>query len=260
MDAAVNGATSSTYALTDGDEDKAIRVRVSFTDDGDNEETLTSAATAAVAAKPDSPATGAPTVDGTAQVGETLTADVSGIADDDGLGNATFSYQWLAGDADIAGATGSSYTLASSDEGKAIKVRVSFTDDAGNEETLTSAATASVAAVPVPLTAQFRDTPGSHDGQAEFTFELRFSEHFGLGYKKLRDHAFTVTGGDVTNARRLEQGSNVRWEIKVKPDGDADVTVVLPQTTKCEDRGAICTGDGRKLSNRTELAVKGPGG
>ena len=91
-----------------------------------------------------SPATGAPGITGTAQVGETLTADTSGIADADGLDNATFSYQWLADDADIQGATGSAYTLQDSDEGKAVTVKVSFTDDAGNGETLTSAATAAV--------------------------------------------------------------------------------------------------------------------
>ena len=45
-------------------------------------------------------AAGAPTIAGTARVGETLTADTSGISDADGLGNATFSYQWLADDAD----------------------------------------------------------------------------------------------------------------------------------------------------------------
>ena len=78
-----------------------------------------------------SPATGAPTITGTAQVGETLTADTSGVADADGLSNASFSYQWQAGGADISGATGSTYTLADADEGKATSVKVSFTDDAG---------------------------------------------------------------------------------------------------------------------------------
>ena len=94
--------------------------------------------------EPNSPATGAPTITGTAQVGETLTADTSGIADGDGLDNVSFAYQWVADDTDIAGATGSSYTLVAADAGKAIKVRVSFTDDEGNDETLTSAATAAV--------------------------------------------------------------------------------------------------------------------
>ena len=54
-------------------------------------------------------------------------------------------YQWLADDTDIAGATGLTYTLVAEDEGKAITVQVSFTDDADNEETLTSEATAAVA-------------------------------------------------------------------------------------------------------------------
>ena len=37
------------------------------------------------------PATGTPTISGTLQVGETLTADTSGIADADGLDKYTFS-------------------------------------------------------------------------------------------------------------------------------------------------------------------------
>ena len=144
-DTDIAGATGSTYTLTDSEESKAIEVQVSFTDDADNEETLTSAATAAVAAKPNSPATGAPTISGTAQVGETLTANTSGVADADGLGSVQYEYQWLADDTDIAGATGSTYTLTDSEESKAITVKVSFTDDADNEETLTSVATTAVA-------------------------------------------------------------------------------------------------------------------
>ena len=151
------------------------------------------------------PATGAPTIGGTSQVGQTLTADTSGIADGDGLDNAAFAYQWLADDVDIAGATGSSYTLVAAYAGKAIRVRVSFTDDEGNAEMRTSAATSAVAAAPMPLVAQFLDTPSSHDGRTAFTFELRFSEEFELSYVTLRDHAFTVTGGVVTGARRMDR-------------------------------------------------------
>ena len=95
-----------------------------------------------------SPATGAPVITGTAQVGETLTADVSGIADEDGLTNTEFAHQWQADGADISGATDSTYTLTDVEEGKAISVTVTFTDDAGNEETITSAATELVEAKP----------------------------------------------------------------------------------------------------------------
>ena len=147
-DSDISGATNATYTLVTDDEGKAIKVQVGFTDDEGNEETLTSAATAAVAAKPNSPATGAPTIDGTVQVGETLTANTSGIADIDGLSNVQYEYQWLADDSDISGATNATYTLVTDDEGKAIKVQVGFTDDEGNEETLTSAATGAVDARP----------------------------------------------------------------------------------------------------------------
>ena len=92
-----------------------------------------------------SPATGQPTIRDTAKIGQTLTADVSGISDADGLANVTYSYQWLSSrDTEIAGATSSTYTVAATDVGETIKVRVSFTDDAGYDETLTSEATAAV--------------------------------------------------------------------------------------------------------------------
>ena len=154
-DAEINGATASTYTLVAADAGKAIKVRVSFTDDAGNDEELTSAAMGAVATAPppsNNPATGAPTITGAAQVGETLTAVTTGISDDDGLGNATFAYQWLADNAEINGATASTYTLVAADAGKAIRVRVSFTDDAGNDEELASAVTGAVAAAPPPNT------------------------------------------------------------------------------------------------------------
>ena len=113
-----------------------------------------------------------------------------------------------------------------------------------------------------PLTASVSAVPGSQSG--EFTFELRFSEtpRKKFSYKIMRDHAFTVTGGQVTKARRLVPRSNVGWEIHVQPDGDGDgtVTIVLPATTDCTAEGAICTQDGRKLSNRLEITVQGPAG
>ena len=91
---------------------------VSFTDDAGNAETLTSAATAEVAPRPNSPATGLPVISGTARVGETLTANTAGIADADGLDDVSFSYRWLADDADISGATGVTYTLADERRGE----------------------------------------------------------------------------------------------------------------------------------------------
>ena len=259
-DADIPGARSSTYTVSDSDVGQTIRVRVDFTDDAGNEESLTSAATAEVAPRPNNAATGAPTISGTAQVDETLTASTSGIADADGLDNVSYSYQWIAGDADISGAGGSTYTVRDADIGKIIKVRVSFTDDAGNAETLTSQATDVVSGPPAaPLTASLANETTFHNGTDSFTFELRFSDEVKLSYKTLRDHSLTVTGGTVTKAQRMDKPSNIHWRITVEPDSSADMTVVLPATEDCDDQGAICTEDCRRLSNRLELTVSGPG-
>ena len=112
------------------------------------------------------------------------------------------------------------------------------------------------------LTASVSVVPESHDGSTVFTFELRFSEtpRKRFSYKIMRDRAFTVTGGEVTGARRLVPTSNVGWEIHVRPDGNGPVTIVLPVTTDCTAEGAICTEDRRPLSNRLEITVPAPGG
>ena len=232
-----------------------------------------------------SPATGWPGIIGTVRVGETLTATTDYIEDEDGLTGAVFNYQWVRSGTDIEAAASSTYTLTDADEGMALTVRVSFTDDAGNEESLLSNAVLASPPLtlptpktslestekreakgaqepaPAPLTAAIHDKPESHNGQAAFKFELRFSQEFPLSYVTLRDHAFTATGGKVAGARRLDGNSdtpNIRWEISVSPDSSADVTVELPVTTDCEAQGAICTDDGTMLSSPLKFIVKGP--
>ena len=101
------------------------------------------------------PASGA-AISGRAQAGSTLTAPAARIRDADGLDDAEFSYQWIrvdgADETDIDAATRSAYTLGADDVGKRVRVRVSFTDDRLNEETVTSPAfpmTGTVRAAPV---------------------------------------------------------------------------------------------------------------
>ena len=147
-DTDVSGATAETYVLGTDDLEHSIKVRVSFTDDDGYTETVTSKATAVVVVPPNVAPTGLPTITGTAEEGETLNADTSDIADDNGLTNVAFSHQWVRSadetDTDIADATGSTYIVTSADAGSAISVRASFTDDDGYLETVTSKATASV--------------------------------------------------------------------------------------------------------------------
>ncbi|WP_404307819.1 DUF4347 domain-containing protein [Neorhodopirellula lusitana] len=87
-------------------------------------------------------ATGAPVIQGALDVASTLTADTSGVVDQDGI--ASISYQWLRDGVDIAGATNSTYDLVLSDEGSQFQVRIQVTDNDSEVQTLDSATTATV--------------------------------------------------------------------------------------------------------------------
>ncbi|QRM30323.1 peroxidase family protein [Microvirga sp. VF16] len=90
-------------------------------------------------------ATGAPTLSGTENV---LTANTDAIADLNGLG--TFSFQWEFSNnlgatwTPINGATQRNYTVPDNRVGQFIRVVVSFTDDAGNQESVASVMTARI--------------------------------------------------------------------------------------------------------------------
>ena len=251
------------------DSDEAVTVRLPETTDCDasgaictgDGRGLSQALSATIAGPPESntAATGTPAIGGTPQVGEELTASTSGISDADGLDTARFGYQWIRADTDIGGATGATYTPVAADEGTRLKVRVSFTDDAGNDESLTSAATDAVAARPEPLTASFEGMPAEHAGHGSFSFRVAFSEGISVSYKTVRDASFTVTGGDVTAARRVDKRRDL-WKITIEPDSAAAVSVRLPETTDCDASGAICTGDGGPLSHSLSATVAGPVG
>ena len=259
----IYGATASTYTLTASEGGQTIRVRVSFTDDAENQESLTSAATAAVAAKPNTPATGAPAISGTPRVGETLTASTSDIADQDGLTNVSYSYQWMADEVDIDGITGSSYTLTSNEQGKTVRVQVTFTDDADNAESLTSEATVAVAAALPELTASlplsgFQSSRHLGEGdrpQVIVAFSLPVAS-----FEKTTP-SVSLTGATVSSVRRhQEDGLENAWIFFLDPDGNDDIVFSLVAGQPC-DSGGICTGDGTTLSAAPEPRVlPGPEG
>ena len=110
---------------------------------------------------------------------------------------------------------------------------------------------------PTPLTAQFQDMPEFHDGEERFRIRILFSEDIGISYETLRDHVLTVTGGDVVNAGRVD-GRNDLSTVIIEPDSGYDVEISLPPTTDCASQGAICVGDGKRLSNAISALVPGP--
>ena len=348
-------------------------------------------------------AAGAPTITGTPQVGAELTTSTSGISDVDGLANADFAYQWIRADGDISGATGSTYTIVAADEDERLKVRISFSDDAGSAESLTSAAMAPVWPAPAnppledgeeellsatmtlgwhqfplwvsgygrvrgesfgemdvtsfedggatyiidaflvnsrgvfglatgstrpdasglvaywngyrisgleaytsnsgrsppmlmgrtpqpsteysryegeasdgirvavslrragppdeaPLTAEFRDMPETHDGESTFTLRIAFSEPLSwMNGRRLREDVVAVAGGRATSASRVNRRRDL-WELTVEPDSPSDVTVTVAAGAACGTPAAVCTKDGRALSETISATVRGPAG
>ena len=109
------------------------------------------------------------------------------------------------------------------------------------------------------LTASFEGVPEAHDGETAFRVRVAFSEGINISYKTVRDASFTVTGGEVTQASRVDRRRDL-WKTTIAPDADEAVTVRLPETTDCGASGAICTGDGRGLSHALSATVAGPVG
>ena len=90
-------------------------------------------------------ATGKPAITGTPQVGQTLTAGLGTIADAEDLPSTVFplgySFQWVrvaGGTETNVGTNSRTYPPLAADEGSTIRVDVSFTDGAGNVETVPS--------------------------------------------------------------------------------------------------------------------------
>ncbi|RLA42750.1 MAG: hypothetical protein DRR06_13755, partial [Gammaproteobacteria bacterium] len=132
---AIAGATSSTYTLAQADVGSVITVTVSYSDDFNAAEIVTSPVSAIVSNTND---VGAVSISGTAIQGNLLTTSVT---DADGTSTSVLSYQWKRGGADIAGAIESTYVLVQADVNATVTVTVSYIDDLLTAETVASAAT-----------------------------------------------------------------------------------------------------------------------
>ena len=172
-------------------------------------------------------------------MGETLTAATTGITDADGLTSVTYTYQWIRAngtEADIASANSSTYILIAADLGKTIKVEVSFTDDASNAETLTSAATATVVAAPTaPMVTDVDVTsmPASDDtyGTGEM---IRYTVTF--------DQAVTVVGAP-------------EFEFCLGSSGAGSCEVGMPPPTR--RRAPLSSGSGTTMLVFSYTVVEG---
>ena len=130
---------------------------------------------------------------------------------------------------------------------------------------LTNTPTATVAGPavetgPAPLTASFEGMPAEHRGEGGFTLRMAFSEPLSwMNGRRLREDVVAVAGGRATTASRVNRRRDL-WELTVEPDSLADVTVTLAAGAACDSPAAVCTKDGRALSNTISATVQGPVG
>jgi hypothetical protein len=134
---AITGATHSTYTVAEATEGLQLRVVTTFTDDTGQTASATSAATSTVLDA--APTVTKPTITGMAREGQTLTASATAGQSDNGV-----TYQWYDNGTAISGATGMTYVVQESDEGKRLTVIATAKNDNGVTTSATSSATPAV--------------------------------------------------------------------------------------------------------------------
>src|SRR6202043_2775373 len=136
---AISGATASTYVPVSADVGNTLTISVTATNSLGSSTPATSAATSAVIDIIPTNSS-APTISGTAQVGQTLTA-TTGVWTHNPT---SFTYQWNRAGTAISGATASTYVPVSADVGNTLTISVTATNSFGSSTPATSAATSSV--------------------------------------------------------------------------------------------------------------------
>ena len=119
----------------------------------DNSDTSAQKGIAEIQLAPNNAPTGQPVITGTLQVGQTVTADISGVSDADNFQGwtPTYTYSWKSSSDNSTWTeigTSSTYELTESERGKSIKVDVSYMDGYGTYETVNSESSSVLDSVP----------------------------------------------------------------------------------------------------------------
>jgi hypothetical protein len=248
----INGAGGQSYALTSADVGSTIRVAVTGSN-GAGSSSASSAATSAVAAAPPSN-TSAPSIAGTPQGGQTLSASAGSWSGTPPIG---FAYQWRRCDsgggscADINGAGGQSYALTSADVGSTIRVTVTGSNGAGSSSASSDPTQVVQPAAPTPPsntsppsiagTAQDGQTlsaaAGSWSGTPPigFAYQWRRCDSGGGSCADINGaggQSYALTSADVGSTIRVTvTGSNGAGSSTASSAASAVVTGVPPANT-----------------------------
>ena len=150
----VPGAITPTFTPRDAHVYKYLRVQVSYVDGQGNSETIISPSSSAVQNVNDKPV-GVPVVVGEARENKTLTADLSRIIDEDGLGAINIDWERSTTKANwerLSNKANSVINLSQTDVGYSFRAVINYIDGFGTAEKLYTEPTEIVANVDNPLT------------------------------------------------------------------------------------------------------------
>ena len=152
----VPGAITPTFTPRDAHVNKYLRVEVSYVDGQGNSESIISPNSSAVQNVNDKPV-GVPVVVGEARENNTLTADLSRIIDEDGLGDINIDWERSTTKANwerLTDKANSVINLNQTDVGYSFRAVINYIDGFGTAETLFTEPTELVANVDNPLTGE----------------------------------------------------------------------------------------------------------
>ena len=152
----IPGAITPTFTPRDAHVNKYLRVEVSYVDGQGNSESIISPNSSAVQNVNDKPV-GVPVVVGEARENNTLTADLSRIIDEDGLGDINIDWERSTTKANwerLTDKVNSVINLNQTDVGYSFRAVINYIDTFGTAETLFTEPTELVANVDNPLTGE----------------------------------------------------------------------------------------------------------
>ena len=152
----IPGAITPTFTPRDAHVNKYLRVEVSYVDGQGNSESIISPNSSAVQNVNDKPV-GVPVVVGEARENNTLTADLSRIIDEDGLGDINIDWERSTTKANwerLTDKANSVINLNQTDVGYSFRAVINYIDGFGTAETLFTEPTELVANVDNPLTGE----------------------------------------------------------------------------------------------------------
>ena len=220
----ISGASNGTYVVTVLDVGSAISARVTGSKEGFASTTLSSAETAVIPAL--TLTSSNPTIAGTAEVGQSLEASVTGWT-----AGTSFDYQWLRDGTAIPGATSSTYVVTIDDVSGELSVSVTGSQVGYTSKGLTSAATTTV-----PELTLDSATP-SISGEAEVGETLtaipgEWTEGASLGYQWRRDgDAISGASGASYLVAIGDVGSQISVSVTGRKAGYTTKTVNSVATT-----------------------------